>query len=73
LIHGLKLRGLDDATRAEAPRAHANPLVAAVDDRPDCLEVRLESTRAHVVGVAMLTSDDRLFPAHLAALGHKST
>ena len=37
---------LDDLARAEAARADAQPLDAAVDERADALEVRLEPARA---------------------------
>jgi hypothetical protein len=34
------------------------------------LKVRLEPSRAHVVRVAMLPTDNRTFPAHFTSLGH---
>src|SRR5439155_24810004 len=57
--------------RAEAARAHANPLDPALDDRPDDLKVRLEPARAHVVRVADLPAHHRRLPANLASLGHQ--
>ena len=56
------LGGLDDLARAQAARADADALDAAVDHRPHRLQVRLEPARAHVVGVADAAPDDRPFP-----------
>ena len=69
-IRGL-LGGLDDLARAQAARADADALDAAVDHRADRLEIRLEPPRAHVVRVAVLPADDRTLPADFTALRHK--
>src|SRR5206468_8056429 len=53
-----------------APRADADPLHAAADDRPNRLQVRLEPPRAHVVSVADLTAHHRALPAHFALFRH---
>src|SRR3954449_11051998 len=70
---GLARSGLDDLSGAEAPRAHAHAFVAAVDDRLDRLEVRLEPARAHVVRVAMLPADNRPFSAQFTSLRHSDS
>jgi len=57
---------------AEAPRADADPLDTAVDDRSDELQVRLESPGADVVRVAVLAPYDRSLPAHFTSFGHFS-
>ena len=54
-----RLGGLDDLVRAQAARADAQALDAAVDHRADALEVRLEPPRRHVVRVADIAADDR--------------
>jgi hypothetical protein len=58
---------------AQASRADANPPDATVDHRLDELKVRLESPRAHVVGVAVLPADHWTLPAHLTSLSHSRT
>src|SRR4029078_12805748 len=71
LSHGLSmLGGLGDLARAQAAGADADPAGATVDHRPHRLQVRLEPARAHVVGVAHGTTDDRSLVTNLAALGH---
>src|SRR5204862_4221848 len=67
-----RLRGLDHLVRSQAARTHANTLGAAVDHCSDRLQVRLEAPRAHVVGVAVLTSDDGGLAANLTMFGHHS-
>ena len=64
------LGGFDDLIRAQTPRAHADPLDAAVDHGPHGLKVRLEPARADVVRVAVLPADDGTLPANLAFLRH---
>src|SRR5262245_27546464 len=61
---------LDDLVRTQAPRADTNPPHAAADDRLHLLKVRLEATRAHVVGVAMLPADDGTLPTDFTILCH---
>src|SRR4051812_37013645 len=55
---------------AQASRADANPFDAAVDQRPNLLQIRFESPCAHVVRMAMLPADDRTLAAHFTSLGH---
>src|SRR6516225_3545863 len=62
--------GLDDFVRAEATRADAQALRAAIDDRADRLQVRIEAARRHVVRVADVAAEGRLLPADFASLGH---
>src|SRR5258706_2000271 len=66
------LASLDNVVGTQAARADGNAFVAAVDDRLDRLQVRLEPSRAHVVRVAMLPADDRAFPAQFTSLRHKT-
>src|SRR5436190_16779552 len=63
-------RRLDDLIRAQAPRAHAEALDPAVDQRPHRLKIRLEPARADVVRVGMLPTDDGSLAANRALLGH---
>jgi hypothetical protein len=44
--------------------------MTAVDVCPDALQIRLESSRPDVVGVAQGPADDRGLTANLATLGH---
>ena len=62
--------GLDDLVRSQAARADAEPANAAVHHRADALQVRLEPTGRHVVGVADVAADDGALSADLAAFRH---
>ena len=66
------LRGLDDFARPEAARADLDPLDAAVDHRPDGLEVGLEPARPDVVSVTDGSAHDGALFADFAALCHMS-
>jgi hypothetical protein len=66
------LGGFDDFLGSQAARADANPLVAAVDDRTDRLQIGLEPPRAHVVRMTVLPSDNRTLPAEFTSLRHKT-
>ena len=58
------------ACRAQAARADADPLDAAVDHRPHHLKVRLEPPRADVVRMTVLPADDRALSTNFTSLGH---
>ncbi len=60
----------DHFAGAEAARADAHAFVAAVDDRLDRLQIRLEPPRAHVVRVAVLPAHNRTLSAKFTSLGH---
>src|SRR3954466_4556036 len=64
------LRRLDDLARAQAARADAHALDAAVDHRPDPLKVRLEPPRGGVGGVTDVPPDDRALITNFATLRH---
>src|SRR5688572_30816786 len=65
--------GLDDLARAQAARADAEALDAAVDHRADPLQVRLEPAGSHVVRVADVAADHRALVTDFAALRHVSS
>lgn len=60
----------DDLIRSEAARADANPLDAAINERPNRLKVWFEPARTDVVRVAHLPADCRRLAANLATLCH---
>ena len=61
---------LGDFVRANAPRARADATVGAVHVGAHALEVRLETPRPHVVGVAVRSTHNRGLSADFANLGH---
>ena len=66
------LSRFDDFLGSQATRADANPLVAAIDDRTDRLQIGHEPPCAHVVRMTVLPSDNRTLPAHFTSLRHKT-
>src|SRR5204862_794929 len=67
------LRRFRHLAAAQAPRADADALNPAVDNRTHELQVRLEPPRAHVVRVAVLPADHRSLAANLTSLRHVCT
>ncbi len=65
--------GLDDFTAAQTARADTNALGRAVDECAHGLQVGLEPSWSHVVGVGNRPADYRTLVADLAPLGHKSS
>jgi hypothetical protein len=61
---------LDDPVRAQAPSADAHAPDAAIDQRPNRLQVGLEAPGADVVGMTDLPADDRRLSADFALFGH---
>src|SRR5690349_23599629 len=59
-----------DFARPQAPRADAKAADAAVDQRADALEIRLEAPSSDVVGVADDAPDYRRLAAHFTLLRH---
>ena len=72
-LESSELRGFDDLIRTETAGADLDPLDAAVDHRPNDLQIRFEPTRTHIIRVAMLTADDRTLPAHFTSFRHFSS
>src|SRR5687768_496711 len=64
------LGGLDDLARAEAARADAQPLNAAVDERAHPLQVRLEPPRGHVMRVTDVPTHDGTLIADFTTFCH---
>lgn len=60
----------DDLVGSDAAGAHAQPPDAAVDERTNPLEVRLEPTGPDVVRVTDDPADDRSLPADFTVLCH---
>src|SRR5688500_7399557 len=69
-LRSAKSGGLRHLAATQAPRADADALGGAVDQRAHGLEVRLEPPRPDVVGVRHRAADDRTLIADFAALGH---
>src|SRR5206468_4046605 len=57
---------------SKTARADTNTLDPAVDDRAHDLEIRLEPPRAHVVRVAVLSTNHRRLSTHFTHLCHNS-
>src|SRR4030095_13392266 len=68
-----KSGGLDDFAAAQTARADANAFGRAVDERAHSLQVGLESSWSHIMGVGNRPADHRTLVADLAPLGHKSS
>ena len=64
--------GLHNLVGTEAASADAQPLRAAVDDRADRLQVRIEAARRHVVRVADVAAKGRLLAADFTSLSHNA-
>src|SRR4029079_11695174 len=63
--------GLDDFAAAQTAGADTNALRRPVDERAHGLQVGLEPSWSHVVGVGNRPADHRTLVADLAPLGHK--
>jgi hypothetical protein len=63
-------RGFDHFLGSQTPRADADAFDPAVDDRSNCLQIRLEPPRAHIMRVADLPAHHGTFSANLTPLGH---
>jgi hypothetical protein len=61
---------LDDLTRTQTPRAHAQAANATVHHRADALQIRFETARRDIVRVADIPADDRSFSAKFATFCH---
>src|SRR5579864_6894243 len=64
------LGGFDDAIGLDAARADPNATDAPVDDRADPLQIRFESPRRDVIGVAQAAPDRAGLAANLTQLWH---
>jgi hypothetical protein len=66
----LRLSGFLDLSVADAGRARTDPLIRAIQNCPDRLEVHIPAPIGDVVGVADLMSELRAFAAHIANSCH---
>ena len=63
-------RGFDDLARTDATGARLDVLGAAVDHRPDALDVRQPAPLAHIVSVRDVAAGHRALAADFASLRH---